>query len=255
MQRRTPDAVRSRAMAAFEALLSIGLVVAYLLAGPRSSAVGPKWVYRIGGVSALAAAIVLLPMLRLRRVAEAPEPAPRGREPAGRGAEHPRSRRVGHDRGLNGRSNLWFHTRILGGELVPRDRDRRRAQRARRRARTSRGPAPASSSARRGTRPAAPPPPTSRGRTIRVQGHDAQLRDEPDARHDPPGPGAGAARLPRPSGRAVRRPVPRRPRDDRVRRPVEEPRGVRASSRRTTPTRSSGGTRGSAGSPPCSARC
>ena len=34
MQRRTPDAVRSRTMAAFEAVLSIGLAIAYLIAGP-----------------------------------------------------------------------------------------------------------------------------------------------------------------------------------------------------------------------------
>jgi MFS family permease len=74
MQRRTPDAVRSRTMAAFEAMLSLGLVVAYLLAGPVLSAVGPRWVYRIGGMSALGAAIVLVPMLRLRRDAAA-EPA------------------------------------------------------------------------------------------------------------------------------------------------------------------------------------
>ena len=34
MQRRTPDAVRSRAMAAFEAVLSFGLALAYIAAGP-----------------------------------------------------------------------------------------------------------------------------------------------------------------------------------------------------------------------------
>jgi len=66
MQRRTPDAVRSRAMAGFEAALSLGLAVAYLLAGPVLKHVGPQPTYRIGGVTALAAAIVLLPLLRLR---------------------------------------------------------------------------------------------------------------------------------------------------------------------------------------------
>jgi len=66
MQRRTPDAVRSRAMAGFEAALSLGLAVAYLLAGPVLKHVGPQATYRIGGVSALAAAILLLPLLRLR---------------------------------------------------------------------------------------------------------------------------------------------------------------------------------------------
>jgi len=82
MQRRTPDAVRSRTMAAFEAVLSAGLVVAYLLAGPVLDAVGPRVVYRIAGISALAAAVVLVPLLRLRAVAGAepshaePVPAP-----------------------------------------------------------------------------------------------------------------------------------------------------------------------------------
>src|SRR5262245_59501455 len=65
MQRRTPDAVRSRAMAGSEA------AVAYLLAGPVLKHLGPQPTYRIGGVSALAAAILLVPLLRLRH-----EPGP-----------------------------------------------------------------------------------------------------------------------------------------------------------------------------------
>jgi MFS family permease len=66
MQRRTPDAVRSRTMAAFEAVLSIGLAVAYVLAGPVLARIGPQPVYRLGGISALLAAITLVPLLRLR---------------------------------------------------------------------------------------------------------------------------------------------------------------------------------------------
>ncbi len=66
MQRRTPDAVRSRTMSAFEAILSLGLAVSYLMAGPVLQAVGPQTVYRIAGVSAAAAAIVLVPLLKLR---------------------------------------------------------------------------------------------------------------------------------------------------------------------------------------------
>jgi MFS family permease len=77
MQRRTPDAIRSRTMAAFEAMLSLGLVVAYLLAGPVLSAVGPRWVYRIAGISSAAAALMLLPLLRLRS-ADEPEPVAPG---------------------------------------------------------------------------------------------------------------------------------------------------------------------------------
>jgi len=67
MQRRTPDVVRSRVMAGFEAVVSFGLAAAYIMAGPVLRAVGPQPTYRIGAVSAFAAALLLLPMLALRR--------------------------------------------------------------------------------------------------------------------------------------------------------------------------------------------
>jgi MFS family permease len=70
MQRRTPDAVRSRVMAAFEAVVSFGLAAAYLMAGPVLRALGPQATYRLGGVSALAAALLLLPLLALRRTSD-----------------------------------------------------------------------------------------------------------------------------------------------------------------------------------------
>ena len=66
MQRRTPDAVRSRTLAAFEAVLSLGLAIAYIVAAPVLRAVGPQAVYRIGGAAALLAAAILLPLARLR---------------------------------------------------------------------------------------------------------------------------------------------------------------------------------------------
>jgi MFS family permease len=66
MQRRTPDAVRSRTMAALEAVLSLGLAVAYLAAGPVLRAVEAQSVYVIAGVFALGATFVLLPLVRLR---------------------------------------------------------------------------------------------------------------------------------------------------------------------------------------------
>jgi MFS family permease len=78
MQRRTPDAVRSRTMAAFEAVLSIGLAVAYVLAGPVLERIGPQAVYRVGGVSAMLAAITLVPLLRLRNEAREDSTAPAG---------------------------------------------------------------------------------------------------------------------------------------------------------------------------------
>jgi len=77
MQRRTPDAVRSRTMAAFEALISLGLFVAYLLAIPLLRAVEPQRIYLIGGIAAAAAALVLVPLLSLRREAvEVPQAPP-----------------------------------------------------------------------------------------------------------------------------------------------------------------------------------
>ncbi len=73
MQRRTPDAVRSRTTAAFEAVISLGLAVSYGVAGPVLRLFGPQSTYRIGGVTAGLAALTLVPLLRLRR--QAPEEA------------------------------------------------------------------------------------------------------------------------------------------------------------------------------------
>jgi MFS family permease len=66
MMRRSPDAVRSRVMAGFDALLSIGIALAYVFAGPVLELLGPKGVYAVAGVTALVAAVLLLPILRLR---------------------------------------------------------------------------------------------------------------------------------------------------------------------------------------------
>src|SRR3990170_4318367 len=59
MQRRTPDAVRSRTMAALEAVLSLGLAIAYLAAGPVLRVVEAQTVYVIAGVFAVGATLVL----------------------------------------------------------------------------------------------------------------------------------------------------------------------------------------------------
>ena len=68
-------------MAAFEAVLSLGLAIAYILAGPVLRAVGPQPVYRIGGFTALVAALTLSPLIRLRRAAESePEAQPERHE-------------------------------------------------------------------------------------------------------------------------------------------------------------------------------
>lgn len=80
MQRRTPDAVRSRTMAAFDAILSLGVAIAYVFAGPVLHAVGAQGVYVVAGVAAAGATLVLLPLLRLRSREEAAVPG--GLEPA-----------------------------------------------------------------------------------------------------------------------------------------------------------------------------
>jgi MFS family permease len=75
IQRRTPDAVRSRAIAGFEALASIGLAIAYVAAGPMLSAVGPRVLYRITGVTAAVSFVLLLPLLRVANDVAEPEVA------------------------------------------------------------------------------------------------------------------------------------------------------------------------------------
>jgi predicted MFS family arabinose efflux permease len=63
-QRRTPDAVRSRVIAASEGLTSIAFVLGFAAAGAVLRAVGPQNVYAIGGLTAALGALVLLPILR-----------------------------------------------------------------------------------------------------------------------------------------------------------------------------------------------
>jgi MFS family permease len=76
IQRRTPDSVRSRAIAGFEALASIGLAIAYVAAGPMLSAVGPRVLYRIAGVTAAVSFVLLFPLLRVaNETPEVQEPA------------------------------------------------------------------------------------------------------------------------------------------------------------------------------------
>lgn len=74
-QRRTPDAVRSRVMAASDGIVHAGLAVGFALAGPVLELVGPQGVYAVGGVTAAIAAIILVAVLRpARRGPLTPEP-------------------------------------------------------------------------------------------------------------------------------------------------------------------------------------
>lgn len=64
LQRRSPDAVRSRVVAGFEGIISLGIAIAYVGAGPVLALLGPKPVYAVGAISGLIATLILLPLLR-----------------------------------------------------------------------------------------------------------------------------------------------------------------------------------------------
>ncbi|MEX1047274.1 MAG: MFS transporter [Actinomycetota bacterium] len=72
VQRRTPDAVRSRVMAATEAAISIAFLVSFLIAGFVVNAVGPRWAYGVGAAGTGLAVLILLPVLRELRPSETP---------------------------------------------------------------------------------------------------------------------------------------------------------------------------------------
>jgi len=71
-QRRTPDVVRSRVMAAVEFVVMIGYAVALIFAGQVLRIVGPQHVYLIGGATALVGALVFLPVVRFAGAAAPP---------------------------------------------------------------------------------------------------------------------------------------------------------------------------------------
>ena len=63
-QRRAPDAVRSRVIAASQAVVSIAFAIGFVVAAPVLSAVGPRWAYAIGSLIGVAACIMLIPAVR-----------------------------------------------------------------------------------------------------------------------------------------------------------------------------------------------
>jgi MFS family permease len=72
MQRRTPDAVRSRVSGAFDTVVHGGLAASYVVAGPAVDVLGPRGVYVVGGLAALLGSAIALPVLR--SAARAPSP-------------------------------------------------------------------------------------------------------------------------------------------------------------------------------------
>ncbi len=68
-QRRTPDVVRSRVMAAVEFVVMISYALALVFAGQVLRIVGPQHVYLIGGATAIVGGLVFWPVVRRSRVA------------------------------------------------------------------------------------------------------------------------------------------------------------------------------------------
>jgi MFS family permease len=66
-QRRTPDAVRSRVLAASEGAVNIFMALSFLAGGFLVPALGPQGAYGVGAVSAGLATFVLVPLLRRSR--------------------------------------------------------------------------------------------------------------------------------------------------------------------------------------------
>lgn len=65
MQRRTPDAVRSRVTGAFDSVVHVGMAISYVMAGPAVAWIGARGVYIVGGVAAFIGVAISLPILRL----------------------------------------------------------------------------------------------------------------------------------------------------------------------------------------------
>ena len=66
-QRRTPDAVRSRLFASMDSLVHVAVAVAYVLAAGALALFGPQGAYALAGLSSLAAALLLWPIIRRLR--------------------------------------------------------------------------------------------------------------------------------------------------------------------------------------------
>ncbi|HZD17727.1 MAG TPA: MFS transporter [Actinomycetota bacterium] len=75
-QRRAPDRVRSRVAAAFVGVLHALLAISYVAAAIVVPAIGPKWTYALGGITAGLAVSVLV---RTRRHLQVPGPGLPGR--------------------------------------------------------------------------------------------------------------------------------------------------------------------------------
>lgn len=67
MQRRTPDAVRSRVSGAFDTFILVGMATSYVMAGPLVALLGAKGVYILGGAVAFVGVALAFPILGMAR--------------------------------------------------------------------------------------------------------------------------------------------------------------------------------------------
>jgi MFS family permease len=67
-QRRTPDAVRSRVLAASDGVIYLAFVPSFVFAGSVTAAIGPRGSYLVYGIAAATAAVALIPVWRWARV-------------------------------------------------------------------------------------------------------------------------------------------------------------------------------------------
>jgi MFS family permease len=79
LQRRTPDAIRSRVLSVADAAVTLTLALSFAIGGLTVGIIGPRAAYLVGGLTGVAAALLIVPLWRARR---AGQPAPATEQPA-----------------------------------------------------------------------------------------------------------------------------------------------------------------------------
>ena len=78
LQRRTPDAIRSRVLSVADAAVTLTLALSFAIGGLTVGVIGPRAAYLVGGLTGVAAALLIVPLWRARR---AGQPAPATEQP------------------------------------------------------------------------------------------------------------------------------------------------------------------------------
>jgi len=79
LQRRTPDAIRSRVLSVADAAVTLTLALSFAIGGLTVGVIGPRAAYLVGGLTGLVAALLIVPLMRARR---AGQPEQTAAEPA-----------------------------------------------------------------------------------------------------------------------------------------------------------------------------